>query len=135
MIRPQVDFPFLEEYKKHFEITERTIFAFGADIYTNYRLTPDLLVHEMKHLEQQAKYAEDDKDPNAGYLAWVHDFLYDPAFRLSQEVEAYRSQLESIKDRNHRTRVHVESAKQLSSPMYGNICTYKEAYELIKVKR
>lgn len=128
MIRPQIDFPFLEEYKKQFDISDRTIFAFGTDIFTNYKLTPDLLVHEQVHLEQQLRHPD-------GELSWVYDFLYDPVFRLEQEVEAYRKQLKSIKDRNHRARIHHESAKQLSSAMYGNICTFKDAYELIKVPR
>lgn len=123
-IRPQKDFPFLEEYKKKFEITERTIFAGGTDIYTNYPLTPDLLIHELVHLRQQEKH---------GLVEWVHDFLEYPKFRLEQELEAYREQLQSIKDRNHREATRRISAQQLSSAMYGNIISREEAYKLLKV--
>lgn len=123
-IRPQKDFPFYDEFAKRFEITEKTIFAGGLDIYSNYPLTPDLMVHELVHLRQQEKH---------GLVEWIHDYLYDKDFRLEQELEAYREQLKSIKERNHRARLHMISAQQLASPMYGNIINYQEAYNLLKV--
>lgn len=123
-IRPQKDFPFIEEYKKQFAVTSGTIFAGGDSIYTDYKLTEDLLVHELVHLRQQAKH---------GLLEWVHDFLEYPEFRLKQEVEAYREQLKSIKDRNHRNTVRLESAKNLSSSLYGNIISYDDALKALKV--
>ncbi len=126
MIRPQVDFPLMEEYKKFFAITENTIFALGEDIYTNNNLTPDLLVHETMHLKQQAKI---------GVSEWVYDFLYFPERRLEFEVEAYREQLKSIKDRNHRNKIRIESAKNLSSALYGNIISYKDAWDILKIDR
>lgn len=123
-IRPQGDFPFIEEYRKVFEITDQTIFAGGDSIYTNYPLTPDLLVHELVHLRQQEEH---------GLIEWVHDFLYDPEFRLRQELEAYKEQLKSIKDRNHRNKVRIESAQKLSSGLYGNIISTADAFQLMKV--
>lgn len=123
MIRPQVDFPLMEEYKKHFAITNKTIFALGEDIYTDYPLTPDLLVHELVHLKQQAEI---------GVKEWVYDFLYNPVKRLEYEVEAYQKQIASIKDRNLKFKVLMESAKNLSSDLYGNIITREEAYKLLK---
>ena len=122
MIRPQVDFPLMEEYKKYFEITPKTIFALGEDIYTDFPLTADLYVHEMVHLEQQAR---------VGVKEWVYDFLYVPEKRLEYELEAYRIQLASIKDRNHRERVRQISAKQLASSLYGNIITNQDAYKAL----
>lgn len=124
MIRPQKDFPFIDEYKKFFEITDRTIFAGGDSIYTDYPLSSDLLVHELVHLKQQAEY---------GLIEWVHDFIYNPKFRLEQEKQAYREQLKSIKDRNHRNKVRIESARNLSSGLYGNIISYEDAFKLLKV--
>lgn len=123
-IRPQADFPFIEEYRKHFDITKKTIFAGGDSIYTDYPLTPDLLVHELVHLKQQAEY---------GLLEWVHDFIYNTEFRLSQEIEAYREQLKSIKDRNYKAKMRFICAEQLSSSLYGNIITKQEAWEKLKV--
>lgn len=124
MIKKQVEFPLLEEYRKHFNITDDTIFALGEHIYTNKDLTADLLIHEMTHLRQQEEM---------GVTEWVYDFLHNPKERLKFEVEAYREQLKSIKDRNHRTRILYDSAKTLSSDLYGNIITQPEALKLLKI--
>ena len=119
MIRPQADFPMLDEYKKQgFAITDKTIFALGQDIYSDYPLSADLMVHELVHLKQQAE---------VGVKEWVYDFLYTPAKRLEYELEAYKIQILSIKDRNYRTKVWLQSAKTLSSDLYGNIISYQDA--------
>lgn len=123
MIRPTVDFPFLTEYKEKFAVTDKTVFACYPDIYTNYPLTPDLLIHEIVHLKQQEEI---------GLTNWVYDFLEYPEKRLQYELEAYKIQIKSIKDRNEKTRVRYESAKNLSSDLYGNIISYGEALELLK---
>lgn len=124
MIRPQSEFPLMSEYKKHFEIDENTIFALGEDIYTNNDLPPDILIHEQVHLKQQAKI---------GVKEWVYDFLYTPAKRLEYELEAYRAQLKSIKDRNQRNKVRIQCAYNLSSGLYGNIISKQDAFDLLKV--
>ena len=123
MIRPQVDFPLMDEYKKYFEINDRTVFALGEFIYTNYPLTPDLLIHELVHLRQQEQI---------GVKEWVYDFLYVPERRLEFELEAYREQLKSIKDREKRNKIRHESARNLSSALYGNIITKDDAFTLLK---
>lgn len=122
-IYKQEDFPLMEEYSKKFTITKDTIFALGQGIYTNGQLTPDLLVHEMVHLEQQERI---------GVKEWVYDFLEYPSKRLEYEVEAYRKQIQSIKDRNYKYKVLIQSAKNLSSDLYGNIISYEDAYQLLK---
>lgn len=124
MIRPQAEFPLMEEYKKYFAITDKTIFALSPYIYTDYELTPDLLVHERQHLKQQDK---------VGVTEWVYDFLYSPKKRLEYEIDAYKAQLRSIKDRNHRHKIRMESARNLSSALYGNIISYDDAFIAIKV--
>lgn len=123
MIRPTVDFPFLVEYKKKFEITDKTIFACFPDIYTNYPLTPDLLIHEMVHLQQQER---------DGLVEWVHDFLEYPQKRLEYELEAYRKQINSIKDRNEKVKLRFKCAEQLSSKLYDLNITNEEALNLLK---
>lgn len=124
MIRPQADFPLMDEYRNQgFEITDRTIFALGEDIYTDFPLTPDLLVHELTHLKQQEE---------VGVKEWVYDFLYKPSLRLKYEIEAYQVQIKSIKDRNHRAKVWLESAKNLSSALYGNIISFDDARDILK---
>lgn len=124
MILPQAEFPLMNEYKKFFAIDKYTIFALGENIYTDFDLTPDLLVHENVHLRQQSE---------VGVKEWVYDFLHNPAKRLEYELEAYREQLKSIKDRNLRNKVRMQSAKQLSSALYGNIISFSDAFELMKV--
>ena len=123
-IRPQKEFPLIEEYGKKFAITEDTIFALFPHIYTDNQLSPDLMIHEFCHLKQQQK---------VGITEWVYDFLEYPAKRLEYEVEAYKEQLRSIKDRNHRDRVRRESARNLGSALYGNIVSPDEAFRLLKV--
>lgn len=123
MIKKQVEFPLLKEYKKVFTVNDKTVFAYGEDIYTNYELTTDLLAHEIIHLKQQ-------KD--VGLDVWVKTYLEVPQFRLEQEVEAYKHQLEYFKDRNYKTLKRIEFAKTLSSSLYGDIITYDRAMQLLK---
>ena len=122
-LKLQKDFPLLEIYNKVFDITDKTVFAYDDTVYTNYKLTPDLLIHEETHLKQQEKH---------GLEEWVYNYFVSISFRLEMEVEAYRKQLSSIKDRNERTKIRIESAKNLSSSLYGNIINYEEAYALLK---
>lgn len=123
MFKPQKDFPLLEEYNKVFAISDRTIFAYDNCIYCNYPLTDDLIIHEETHFKQQDKYGLDE---------WVTRYLTDDVFRLDMEVEAYRKQLASIKDREVRNKVRIVSAKQLSSDLYGDIIEFSEAFRLLK---
>ena len=123
MEKLQNEFPLIELYKKHFNITEKTIFALTPDIYTNYKLTPDLLIHEQTHLKQQEKIGAD---------KWVDKYINNIDFRIEQEVEAYKNQVKSIKDRNIRERVKVWASETLSGELYQNIITKQKAYELLK---
>lgn len=123
-IKSQKEFPLMLEYAKEFTITDKTIFALDETIFTNYPLTEDLLVHEIQHLKQQKK---------VGLSNWVYDFLHNPEKRKEYEIEAYRVQLASIKDREKRNKIRIESARNLSSDLYGNITTYDEAFKLLKV--
>lgn len=124
MIKPQAEFPLIEQYKRVFDITENTIFAYDGVIYSDYTLTPDLLIHEQTHLNRQDKIGVD---------LWVSQYLSDPQFRLEEELIAYRTQLKSIKDRGLRNAVRLDCAAALSSDLYGGIITREEAIkELLK---
>lgn len=123
MERPQSEFPLLQEYKKHFTITKDTVFALTPYIYTNHKLTPDLLIHEQIHLKQQEKLGVDE---------WVNRYIDDLEFRIEQEVEAYRNQINSIKDRNAKERMKIWASETLSSKLYGNIINYQIAYNKLK---
>lgn len=119
---PQAQFPLLEEYRKVFDITPETIFAYDDTIYCDYGLPNHLIIHEITHHEQQKR---------DGLEYWVEHYLTDPAYRLRMEVQAYKHQLQSITDRNNKARLRLLCAKDLSSSLYGNICTYDEALGLL----
>jgi len=122
IIHPQSEFPLLEEYKKVFNVTPNTIFAYDHKIYSNNELPKHLIIHEQVHHKQQDRHGLDN---------WVKRYLEDPKFRLDMEVEAYKIQLESIKDQRGRALQTMISAKDLSSDLYGNIVTYRQALKLI----
>lgn len=119
---PQKLFPFIEEYKKVFDVTDKTIFAYNNIIYCDTPLPEHLETHERRHLIRQNKIGAD---------IWITNYLRNPLFRLKEEVIAYREQVGSIKDRNERNLLKIQCAKDLSSSLYGNICTYQEAYNLL----
>lgn len=123
MFKKQEEFPLIDEFKKHFPITERTIFAYDHVIYCNRDISPDLIVHEKRHFEQQ---------DTIGLERWVYGYLNNDEFRLEMELDAYKTQIKSIKDRNHKFRVLQESARNLSSDLYGNLLTYEEAISKLK---
>jgi hypothetical protein len=111
VLKPQSEFPLLERYKKYFPIHDNVIFAYGEYIYTNYPLTPDLLIHEKTHLAQQKHYGLD---------IWVDKYLNNVEFRAKMEEEAYRKQLNSIKDREHRNKIKLQTLSTLASGLYGD---------------
>lgn len=123
MFAPQKEFPLIETYRKQFAITDKTIFAYNGKIYTDYDLPHHLIVHEKVHLEQQDEI---------GLEQWVYNYLYRPEKRLGYEIEAYKRQLRSIKDRNWRAKTRMESARNLSSSLYGGIISYEEALQKLK---
>lgn len=120
--------PNIEEIKKAFNLSGDEIFCYGDTIYNpnNKLITPDLLAHEMIHLDQQTKNTE----------KWWSLYLVDKVFRASQEIPAYQAQYKIakrfIKDRNHLFNYLKQLAINLSSETYGKVMTFNEAIEAIK---
>lgn len=113
MIRPQSEFPLLERYKEHFPINDSVIFAYDNVIYSNYELPHDLIIHERTHFKQQAE---------VGLDKWVDLYLSDVGFRAKQEEQAYRNQLNSIKDRNQRHRIRQAILSDIKeTKLYGDV--------------
>ena len=123
MIKNQLDFPLLEEFKKRFLVTEETIFAYNGNIYSDKYLPNDIIVHEEEHLRQQEEY---------GLNEWVDGYLNDDKFRLKMEIKAYRKQIDYIKDRNQKHLTRLKCSEALSSGLYGYVLTPSEAYERLK---
>lgn len=55
MLKPQHEFKHLDRYKEVFAVTDKTVFAYDMDIYSNYDLPHHLIVHENVHFAQQKK--------------------------------------------------------------------------------
>ena len=125
--------PIFEDCVKAFGITwdEGIAFTYGDTVFCKNNLTTDLLVHESVHVKQQASYF-------GGSEYWWKKYIEDKDFRLSQEVEAYKSQLEwykrNIKDRNTLFKAYNSIWNILSGPMYGNMITASEAARLLPYK-
>lgn len=114
----------MARYKEVFPaIDGNTIFAYNGDIYTDNALPDHLIVHESVHLRQQEE---------RGLNVWVENYLTDPEYRLRMEIEAYREQIYSIKDREKRNKIRIQSAQALASPLYGNIINFRDAVRLLK---
>lgn len=107
---------------------EGAIYTYGDTIYVPSGRTPDaaLVAHEETHSAQQADIGRD---------AWWDRYLKYEVFRVNQELEAYKAQLEFV--RAH-TRVKAKRgaalehmARSMSGPMYGNVISYLDAWKAI----
>lgn len=98
------------------------VFTYGRTIYNpfNGQLSTDLIHHESVHARQQGD------DPEG----WWDRYIEDRAFRLSQEIEAYSSQYAFLKTHYSREkcrRMIGPMSTALSSPLYGNLISKREA--------
>ncbi len=113
-------FPFVAEHFKDI------VFTFGETLYSpgGHDIPDHLMVHEQTHSLQQRVMGIDN---------WWVKYLVDDSFRLDQEVEAYARQYKFFKNKHSRqTKQFLNKiAKDLSSKMYGNLCSFERAKELI----
>ena len=127
-IKPQNLFPYLQEFQANFPVTDQTIFVFKETIYANATPPPDVIIHEVAHMGQQKKVKP---------KKWIRRYLTEPQFRLDNELEAYKKQIKwlkvNVKDRNEIFGIRDESARHLSSALYGGIISYNEAMEELNV--
>ena len=79
--------PNIDEIRKHFELTGDEIFAHGKTLYNPHKkiLTPDLINHEMLHIQQQEGKTDE----------WWDLYLSDKLFRASQEIPAHQVQFQT----------------------------------------
>lgn len=125
--------PNIDAIKKVFEVRDTTVFAYGDTLYNpgGWKIGEDLIAHEMVHQKQQG----------ANPALWWERYIAEPEFRLSQELPAYRRQFQvfrkslgqySFLEKNKRQNQFLSRvAGDLSSPLYGNIITYNEAFREI----
>ena len=112
-------------------VKDRVVFAYGDTIHCAPSTTvpADVEAHEKTHFKQQAAHP-------GGAKGWWDQYLEDPAFRLSQEIEAYRAQYQwlerNMKNRNERFRIFMHMVGDLSGPIYGKLMTQQEAMKAIR---
>ena len=120
--------PFIDELGKVFRLPESVVFTFGEIVYNPSGRDIDLplMRHEEVHSKQQGE------DPGK----WWKRYIADPAFRLSQEIPAYKVQYKEmkkyIKDRNKLSAYAMALARDLSGDIYGRMIKADEAYKLIR---
>lgn len=109
------------------QVVKGKVFAYGDAIYCPSGRQPsaDLVVHEETHLRQQKELGV------RGAERWWKRYLEDSAFRLSQEVEAYRAQLAACPGREYRRAVRKHAVKMLAGPTYGRLVTADRARALL----
>jgi hypothetical protein len=105
------------------------VIAYGDTIYAKDPIPDHLLAHELVHLKQQAEY---------GVEYWWKKYIKEKSFRLIQEIEAYTAQLKFIRndpDMNAKAKkaMGLWLAKDLSSEIYGDVISYKDAREILNV--
>lgn len=106
-----------------------TVVTYGETVHASQPISPDLEVHEGVHVRQQQEM---------GIEAWWERYYVDAAFRLEQEIEAYRAQYQFFvkvcPDRNMVFKFKDRIARDLASKQYGNCITYAEAFAAIAAK-
>lgn len=102
-------------------------YTYGAICFSPRELTRDLVVHESVHVTQQGDKPDE----------WWDKYGDDAQFRYSQELEAYRSQYKYILANSNKATAfnHAKRfASDMSSPMYGKMCTFNQALQDILLK-
>jgi hypothetical protein len=103
------------------------VFTYGTTIYNplGRPLAFDVIAHEEVHIHQQSK---------DGPEAWWKEYLDDPHFRLEQEIQAYRVQIEWAK-RGYNTKdaaaIAEHCARTLAGPIYGGLLTLQDARSVL----
>lgn len=107
---------------------EGVVFTYGDTVYVRGKaeLPVQLKVHEGVHVQQQK---------SIGAQPWWDRYLVDGQFRFEQELVAHRAEYRRLRsiDKNLGRRHLDFIAKRLSSPLYGGICTFREARKAIRL--
>ncbi len=104
--------------------------CYGEKIYCKYKLTDDVLAHELVHVRQQKEIGRD---------IWWDKYLEDAQFRLEQELEAYGTQVKYIREHTERTtrnqrRMMIDRiADTLSGELYGHMISYEQAKKFLLI--
>lgn len=86
--------PNFSEIKQYFDVEKyKPVFCYGNKIYNPYKhdIPVDIQIHEEVHSKQQAEYSSPE--------IWWTKYILDQDFRKSQELEAYHTQYQWLKER------------------------------------
>ena len=100
------------------------VITYGDTVYCKYKISEDLKAHEATHVSQQNE---------VGKKVWWERYFKDKRFRLLQEVEAYRNQIDFIRKYYNRKQRRLMEKKIVNdmNKFYGDMCTKDEAKELV----
>jgi hypothetical protein len=121
--------PNYDKITAKFDLTgEKPVFTYGNILYNPHHcnIEQHCMVHEETHEKQQMFVGVD---------YWWEQYLINPQFRLTQEIEAYRAQYRSVIGNLNRSGKYffVDAlANALSSKMYGSIITKEDAKKEIR---
>ena len=109
---------------------DKVIFTYGDTIHCKNKVGKQKIAHETTHVNQQLEY---------GVKAWWERYFIDVDFRIEQEVEAYRNEIDWVRSKiwdmkNRKARIdHI--IEDLCSPMYGSVVNYKKAIKLLGLNK
>lgn len=100
------------------------IITYGDTIHCKYQLPPHRKIHEQVHVRQQTRMGKE---------KWWDQYFSDPAFRLTQEVEAYKAEIAWVNENFNREtrREHKKEVLHAMAHIYGNMCTKDDAEQLL----
>ena len=101
------------------------IITYGDTVYCKFNISDDLKVHEETHVRQQNEMGKE---------LWWEKYFDNKKFRLSQEVEAYRNQMEYIRNNYSKTLIKNLKKKIIQDmcTIYDGMCTFKQARKLLR---
>ena len=111
--------------------TSNLVVTYFDTIYTNNPIPEDLYIHEMVHYVRQGA----GKDESLARTFCIR-YCEDKKFRYQEELMAYKEQYKYILQKKKMGRAQAFEvgkylAKELSSPKYGNICSFNQALTAI----
>ncbi len=121
--------PNFEKVAKAFNLEGHDIiYAWGDTIYnpTGMSIPAFLIAHEEVHGARQGTDVE----------GWWDRYIHDIEFRYQEELWAhakeYQVRSRGVKDRNLKSRLLMDSANRLCSPLYGKLTTVQKAMKEIR---
>lgn len=135
--------PNIDEIDRTFHVRDQAgvLYCFGGKLYnpSGGHVPPQIIAHEEVHSDRQTCHYWKAKDGRE-WTNWCPDlwwqrYIYEPEFRLSEELFAHRAEYDAFckltKNRKMRRDYLSEISKRLSGPLYDGMVSYQKAMKLI----